>query len=266
MEVREHESGVVTWHFSFDGPEVFAAVSTRTGGVSRSPYDSLNLGDHVGDDPAQVAENRRRLCEALGIDRFACADQQHGTRVAIVGPESEGAGYSGRREAEERLPATDALLTDRPGIALAVAVADCAPAVLYDPVRRAVGVVHAGRRGVVHDVIGAAVAAMSREFGSRPGDLCAGIGPCIGWASYEIGPAETSEVRDRFGECVLAPTQEGHARFDLPSAVRARLRGAGVRDECIESSGVDTAQRTDAFFSDRAERPCGRMMLVAGLG
>jgi YfiH family protein len=261
-----HPGGLVTLGFtSLVGSGVEAWVTTRAGGTSTGPYASLDLAHHVGDDPDRVGANRRALCDALGIDRLTVADQQHGTRVARVDEALAGAGHDGDDDARLRLPATDALVTDRPGIALATLVADCAPVVLADPVRRAVAVVHAGRRGVVADLPGAAVRAMRDAFGSDPGDLLAGIGPCIGADHYEIAGSALAQVRAAFGDDLLLPTTEGRATFDLPGAVVRRLVEAGVRPDAVERSGVDTATATDRFFSDRSARPCGRFALVARL-
>lgn len=264
MIERRHEEGLVTWHFaSLAGTGVEAAITTRSGGCSTGPYATLNLAYHVGDDPERVAANRERLCRALGVAELTVADQQHTARVAVVDGSLAGAGHGSADDARRRLPATDALVTDRPGVALAVLVGDCAPVVVVDPVRGALGVAHAGRAGVVRDVLGATVAAMAEAFGSVPDDLAAGVGPCIGAAHYEIAGAALAEVRAAFGDALLAPTTGGRATFDLVGAVRQRLQAAGVRPEAVEVAGLDTRDTTDRLFSDRAERPCGRFALVA---
>lgn len=244
---------------------VDAWVTTRAGGTSTGPYSSLNLAFHVGDDPACVTGNRQALCDALGIDRLTVADQQHGARVAVVDGALVGAGHDSDTDARHRLPATDALVTDRPGVALAVLVADCAPVVLADPTRRVVAVAHAGRRGIVTDVLGATVRTMGQAFGSVAADLVAAIGPCIAGEHYEIAGDALHEVGTELGDELLTPTSAGRATFDLPQAVVRRLTDAGVRRDAVEPSGIDTAMATDRLFSDRAERPCGRFMLVAQL-
>lgn len=236
------------------GPGVVAAVSDRHGGASTGPYTSLNLGDHVGDDPAAVAANRAALAAAVGADRVAVARQVHGTGVVVVDEPTADAGTA------------DALLTDRPGVAVAVLVADCAPVVLWDPARRAVAVVHAGRPGATLDVVGAAVTAMANRYGSVAGDLRAGVGPCVAAASYEVGPAEVAATRAAFGDdadALLTPTRDGHACFDLRLAVGLRLAGAGVDPDAVEWHPDDTRTSTGTWFSDRAERPCGRFGLIA---
>jgi YfiH family protein len=254
--------------FPFDGDGVTAVVSTRHGGVSTGAYDSLNLGGHVGDDPAAVTENRDRLAAALGVGRLTFADQQHTGRAAVVTRELAGRGHDGAVDAAAAFPATDALITNLPGVALAILVADCAPVVLYDPVRQAIGVAHSGRAGAVKGVVPKTIAAMTAAFGSVPGDLLIGIGPAIGAASYEIGAAEASEVMAAFGAAgtrLLVPSRPGHALFDLAGAIRRQLDAAGVPPDSVHDLAIDTRQSTDTFFSDRAARPCGRFAAIACL-
>lgn len=245
--------------FPFDSDHVTAVVTTRHGGVSAGPYDSLNLGGHVGDDPEAVAENRRRLAAALGVDRLTIADQQHTATVAVV---------DGTADSAQAFPATDAMITNRPDTALTILVADCAPVVLYDPVNRAVGVAHSGRVGTIKGVIPQTIKAMAAAFGSAAGDLLIGIGPAIGPASYEIGAAEAAEVTAAFGGAaarLLTPTRPGHATFDLLAAIRGQLAAAGIKPANVHDLAIDTRTSTADFFSDRAARPCGRFAAIACL-
>jgi YfiH family protein len=235
------------------GPGVRAVVTDRHGGVSTGPYATLNLGDHVGDDPAAVASNRAAVAAALGVPGLVITEQVHGATVAIVG------------SADDAVGPADALVTDVPGVAVAVLVADCTPVVLWDPVARAVGVVHSGRPGAVLDVVGAAVSTMASRFGTEPTRLRVGVGPCVAQGSYEVGPAEVAAVREAFPgmPALLTPTHDGHACFDLPGAVLARLAAAGVQAAHVERVADDTRTTTGRWFSDRAARPCGRFALVA---
>ncbi len=259
-------SGLALRSFPFPADGVTALVTTRQGGVSGAPYDSLNLGDHVGDDHAAVLENRRRLAAALGLDRLTVADQQHGDRVALVDATNAGRGHDGVAESVRAFPATDAMITNRPAAALTILVADCAPVVLFDPVNRAIGVAHCGRAGTVRGTLPKTVAAMAASFGSAPGDLLAGIGPAIGAGSYEIGDAQAAEVTAAFGDAgLLKPTRPGHCTLDVIGGLRIQLRQAGVKDANVHDMAIDTAAATDEFFSDRAARPCGRFMAVAML-
>ena len=254
--------------FPFHGDSVTAVVTTRHGGVSAGPYGSLNLGGHVGDDPKAVAENRGRLAAALGVARLTFADQKHTDRVGVVDEALAGQGRDGTADTTAAFAATDAMITNVTGVALAILVADCAPVVFYDPARRAVGVAHSGRVGTVKGIAAKTIAAMTERFGSSPEDLLIGIGPAIGAASYEIGAAEAAEVMAAFGpdgELLLAENRPGHALFDLTGAIRRQLHAAGVRPANVHDLAIDTRQSTDTFFSDRAARPCGRFAAVARL-
>ncbi|MEQ1786233.1 MAG: polyphenol oxidase family protein [Acidimicrobiales bacterium] len=261
---RTHVNGVHTWAFDVDGDEVLAVVTTRHGGRSIGPYEGLNLAFHVGDDPTAVTANRTLVCEALGVDRLTVADQQHGRRVAVVDAALAGAGHDSLADAQTRLGSIDAMVTDVPGVALAILVADCAPVVLHDPAHRALGVAHVGRTGAVLDVVGATVDAMTEHFGTRPADLVVGIGPCVAAAGYEIDGPAVDEVRAAFGDRLLEPTRPGHATFDLLAAVLERLAAAGVPADQIQATAVDTRTH-DALFSSRAHRPHGCFALVAAL-
>jgi hypothetical protein len=281
--------------FSFDGDGVTAVVSTRHGGVSTGPYDSLNLGAHVSDDPAAVRENRNRLAAALGVDRLTIADQKHTATVAVVDGVLSGRGHDGAADAAAAFPATDAMITNEPGTALAILVADCAPVVFYDPVNRAAGVAHSGRAGTVKGAVPSTIAALTAAFGTAPGDLLIGIGPAIGAASYEIGGREAAEVAAAFGVAraknaagakntagtksgesapwaaiaeetgLLRPSRPGHALFDLVGAIRRQIAEAGVPAGNVCDLAVDTRTSTDDFFSDRAARPCGRFAAIVVL-
>lgn len=249
--------------FGFSGAPFPAGVTTRHGGVSEGPYATFNLADHVGDDPAAVRENRDRLAAALGVERVTFMDQQHGDVVAVVDAGLAGRGHAGRSDAAAAFPATDALVTDVPGVALAVLVGDCVPVVLVDPAHRAVGVAHCGRRGTVLGLLPTTVQRMAQEYGTRPADLLVGLGPCIGADSYEVGPAEVADIRTAFPELdVLRETREGHACLDLVTVLRRQLADAGVPSSGVEVMAVDTLTSTAEFFSDRAARPCGRFAAV----
>jgi YfiH family protein len=161
------------------------------------------------------------------------------------------------------------MITAVPGTALAILVADCAPVVLFDPVHRAAGVAHSGRAGTLRGVLPKTVGAMTAAFGTVPADLLIGIGPAIGAASYEIGPAEVAEVTAVLGAAaapLLTPSRRpGHALFDLTGAIRGQLRTAGVKGDSVHDLAIDTRTSTADFFSDRAARPCGRFAVVAAL-
>ena len=192
---------LLTWPV-LDASGADAAVTARDGGVSSGPYATLNLSLSVGDDPARVLENRRRLAAALGVGPgdFVFARQVHGAGVRIVGEADRG---SGAFTLDDAVADTDALVTTSPGVVLAILTADCAPIVLHDPVAGVLACVHAGWRGTVARVAAAAVAAMT-TLGSRPSDVIAGLGPAADPARYQVGPDVHHAVTQAFGPAAPA--------------------------------------------------------------
>ncbi len=233
------------------------AVLTRIGGVSRGPYATLNLSQAVGDEPAAVEENHRRALEPLGLDRAQVVSpwQVHGASAEVVGWEHRGTVR----------PETDALVTATPGLPLMMRFADCTPVVLFDPLRRAVGLAHAGWRGVVAGVAGAAIELMTAGLACEARDIWAGIGPTIGPCCYEVGMDVAEEIASACppGSAVVQAL-DGRVYADLPAAVEAQLRSVGV--EQIERAGLCTACHVDEFFSHRAENGrTGRFGIVIGM-
>lgn len=232
---------------------VAAFFTGRAGGVSDRWGAGLNWSYSVGDEPAHVRENRRRSLAIAGVspDRAVMAGLVHGNRVvAVTGGEVPGAD-------EVRLVEhCDALITDRPGVALIVTAADCVPVFLYDPVRRAVGAVHAGWRGTVAGIAGRAVTAMAEQYGCRPADIRAGVGPSIGPCCYEVDDAVVQPLRAYYGETaerLLAPgAAPGKYMLNLWEANRQDLVKAGVGSVMV--AGACTACGVDRLFSHRAEK------------
>lgn len=223
-------------------PGVAAFSTERDGGTSTGPYASLNLGAHVGDDPACVAANRAALTATLDLpSEPAWLDQVHGARVIDVDEEPPGA--------------ADGAVTSTPGQVLAVLTADCLPVLLASIDGARVGVAHAGWRGLAAGVLPAAVARM----GLAPRRLLAWLGPAIGPASYEVG----AEVYDAFvagnraAERCFAPGRPGHWYADLYGLARLALAAAGV--EAVFGGGFCTFADSAHFFSHRRAAPCGRM-------
>lgn len=256
---------VLRWPLLDAADGVEAVVTTRRGGVSATPYDSLNLGLHVGDDPVAVVENRRRVAAHFGadLDDLVVGEQTHQPTVAVITTADRGRGARTRNDA---LPATDAMVTSATGVLLMVMVADCVPLVLFDPVRRLLGVVHAGWAGTVRGVTPAAVAALV-DLGTDPADLLVGIGPAISPTKYQVGADVRDAVVSTFGSdapAVLQPDGTGRHLFDLFAANRLQLGRAGIRADRIQLSGAVTGPDTD-FFSHRAGAPTGRFAAVARL-
>ena len=264
---REERDGLRVYRFETLPAGLDAFVSTRGGGFSPPPWDSLNLGLRVGDDAERVVANRRRLLAAFGtsLERSVWCRQTHSDGVAVVGEEDAGRGAAAE---DSVVDGADALVTDAPGLALCVKLADCVPVVVFDPVRRVVGVAHAGWAGTVARICAATVARMGERFGCDPGDLVAAIGPSIGPAAYEVGADVIGRAEAAYGDRaaeLLAPLGEGRARFDLWSANRIDLEEAGVPAERIEVAAISTEDHLDDFFSHRAEGETGRFVTVVSL-
>jgi polyphenol oxidase len=254
---------ILDWKL-FAGHPVDAVVTTRHGGVSDGPYATLNLGLHVGDDDAAVLENRRRAARAIGLrlDDLVFCNQEHRREVAVVDESHRGRGAT---SLDDAVDAVDALVTATPGLGLVVMVADCVPIVLYDPVAHVLACVHAGWGGTVRRVAEAAVSTMT-GLGSRPGDILAAIGPAIEVDRYQVGDEVAEAARQAFGPAadqVVRPDGTGRWLFDLWAANRHTLREAGLVPEHISTAPEGSG--ADRYFSDRAERPCGRFAALAVL-
>lgn len=243
-------------------PRVRHGFTTRRNGTSRAPYDSLNIGLHVGDAPDAVIENRRRACQALGftLADWVSGEQVHGAHTCAVGPEHRGRGSVRHDDA---IPQADGLATAAPGVLLAGYFADCVPVLVVDPHGPRVGLAHAGWRGTLAGVAGSLVRTMSEAFGSRPDELLAWLGPAIGPCCFTVGP----DVAGRFREAGLgACVADDGRRIDLRAANRELLLRAGLRAGRIDVSDACTACCTDRFFSHRAEGPrTGRMAALIGI-
>jgi YfiH family protein len=226
-------------------PRVRAAFTTRSGGVSAPPFDSLNLGVHVGDDPLAVAENRRRVRQALQLpSEPAWLRQVHGTRVVDLDAGTP-----------EESPEADASITLRPGAVCAVQVADCLPVLLAHRDGQVIGAAHAGWRGLAGGVLEATVRAMDVP----PAELVAWMGPAIGPAAFEVG----EEVRAAFvaqdpgAAEAFRPNPRGRWQADLFQLARARLAALGLVS--IHGGGQCTFTARERFFSYRRDGQCGRM-------
>ena len=232
---------------SADG-DVRLAVSDRWGGVSAGGFGELNLAGHVGDEPSAVAENRQRLAAGLGLtrERVAFMSQVHGRDVAVVDRPVTG---------DAPVPEVDALVTRMPGLALAVLVADCVPVMLSSPAPdgTVLGVAHAGRRGVLSGVVAATVDAM-RDLGARPEQTSALVGPAVCGRCYEVPAAMADELVALVPQA-RATSRDGTPALDLPAAVAAQLRAAGVAD--VEVDGACTAE-DPGLYSYRRDAVTGR--------
>lgn len=223
--------------------------TTRYGGVSRGPLDSLNLARRPGETDERLVENWSRVAAALGrrARDLVLLSQVHGRRVLRVSEASGPLSCAGE---------ADGLVTREPGLILTARAADCVPVLLAGPRGGAgvpaVGAVHSGWRGTVQDVVGAAVEALCDEAGCAPAELRAAVGPCIGLAAYEVGEEVAGELEAAgLAECVQRrPGARPHA--DLGAAVELQLRRAGVG--AVDRLGICTVS-DGRFYSHRGEGP-----------
>jgi YfiH family protein len=230
-------------------PHVRSAFSLRTGGVSEPPFDTLNLGAHVGDADAAVRENRRRISQALALPAAPLwLHQLHGCVVVDADQLPEGAPP----------PHADAAVTRRRGRVLAVLVADCVPVLLARTDGSAVAVAHAGWRGLCAGVLEAAVAALRADAPGRA-PVCAWLGPAIGPACFEVGEeVRTAFVqRDGLAARAFVPNARGRWQCDLHALARHRLEARGVNP--VDGEARCTAEHAGQYFSYRRERVTGRM-------
>ena len=226
-------------------------VTDRRGGRSRSPYDSFNLGDHVGDDPADVAANRSRAARELGVpeDRLVWMQQVHGTGVAVVdGPQGG------------PVPGTDALVTATRGLVLCVLVADCVPVLLADHETGVVAAVHAGREGVRQGVLPAALSAMA-SLGARARHVTALLGPAVCGACYEVPEQMQADVA-RAAPSAAVRTRAGTPGLDLRAGVEEILRRAGI-PEVVQDPRCTVED--PQLFSHRRDGVTGRQAGIVWL-
>ena len=257
----QHQQGLRYYQFEiFTNQPVFHAVLTRQGGFSKAPYDSLNTGGTVGDDPGDVLENHRLIYKVLGYPFDSRFDvwQVHGTRILSTNtPRPIGTPH----------PRADGILTDRTGITLFMRFADCVPILFFDPRKRVAGIAHAGWQGTSQKIASKAVAAMVDLYGSHPGDILAAIGPSICQDCYEVGDEVYQAFRAGFGQEAkrFFTNKVGGSYLDLWAANKFVLREAGVA--CIEVSGLCTACHLEDWYSHRAEKgQTGRFGVIMALG
>lgn len=256
------ENPVVTYTFNRIQHQgrVHAHVSTRHGGVSPAPWNTLNFSVSRGDDQPRVDQNRARFAQALGHEpaHVVRCNQVHGTGVAKVDWDDAGT-FVGR---------VDGMITDAARLPLAWVFADCTPVLLYDPVTHTLGGCHAGWRGTVNGAAAATLWAMQAAYGVEASSVQAYIGPSIGPQSYEVGTEvwEMAQAKlnepERLFHYPNGPDRNPH--FDLWRANAAQLEELGVQSHQIEVSGIDTAQNTHDFYSHRAEKgQCGLFAMMA---
>jgi polyphenol oxidase len=233
-------------------PRLIAAESTRHGGVSPAPYDSLNLGLNTADEHANVAENRRRFFQSIGAEALPLASsyQVHGKAVLYAVQPGRYEGY-------------DAIVTDQPGLLIGVTVADCAPILVYDAQNRALAAIHAGWKGTAAHIATEALQLMARRFGTQGADCYAFIGTCIDGENYEVDEAVAGHFE---GACKWQGRHPGKWQVDLKAANKMQLLAFGIPDAQVEVSPFSTFQHGGDYFSHRREQGrTGRMLAVIGM-
>lgn len=239
---------------------VVCAITTRTATDAEG-----NHSFHVTRDATSVRANRRAACQTLGfdIDDLIVPQMTHCANVARVDVSHRGRGGS---PDSDILPDCDALVTDTPGILLGITVADCLPVFLYDPVRQALGLVHAGWRGTAAGIVPRALQCLQREFHCRVHDIRAVIGPGIGGEAYEVDLPVRMAFPESLSEApgVFRPARPGHWRLDLTAAVCHQLREEGVPAAQIAVCPMRTSTHPEWFYSHRAVPGCPRMLALLG--
>ncbi|QQZ61346.1 peptidoglycan editing factor PgeF [Paenibacillus sonchi] len=258
--------------------EITAGFTGRQGGIGKAPYDSFNCAFHVGDEPSDVLGNRTLLAESLGftLQDWTCGEQTHGKDIAVVKADDRGRGSLDRASAFQ---GTDGLLTNVPGVLLTSFYADCVPLYFYDPLKKVVGLAHAGWKGTVAEIAAAMVARMETGYGSRPQDILAGIGPSIGDCCYEVDDYVMDHIRQLEDGLKTAagsgPSQDLYrtseaddrkSMLNLKEMNRRIMIKAGILPTHIECTSWCTSCNQDLFFSYRKENGVtGRMTSWIGI-
>ena len=249
------------WHGKFSTfPDdlVTHAISTRLGGVSKPPFDSLNLALHVGDDPQDVIANRRQFARSLGFagNDIVTPNQVHGDKIFRVDENYRGCGSANYADA---IAETDALITDTPRLPLMLCFADCVPIFFVDVKNCAVGLAHGGWKGTLKKIAAKTLLKMYAEFGTQPKDCLIGIAPSIGACCYAVGGEVVDKCKAAFptnhGELLIE--RDGKIFLDLWRANVVQLLAVGVPEENIDVAGNCTCCESSWYFSYRAAQRNG---------
>ena len=262
---RKSEKNVLNWHgekavpyFTFPAfdelPGIIHGFSSRLGGVSEGFLSSMNLSFSRGDEPERVRENFRRIAASIGFSEkdLVFSMQTHTANVRRVGRDDCGRGL----ERPVGYCDVDGLVTNEPGVVLATFYADCVPLFFVDPVHHCIGLSHSGWRGTVGKIGKATVETMAREFGSKPGDLLAAVGPSICQECYEVSEEVIGLFRENFAEelwpKLFYRKDNGHYQLNLWEANRLIFQEAGILPQHITVTDICTACNPELLFSHRA--------------
>lgn len=236
----------------FNSELVIHGVSTRFNGVSKNVFDSLNLALHNGDDSKAVCENRVKFCNGLGVDakKIVTTQQVHGDAILRIDTSYLGRGAI---DYEDAIQETDGLITNLPNVPLMMFFADCVPILILDPIKKAIGICHAGWKGTVKKIAQKTVMAMADAFGSNPEDCLIGIGPSIGKCCFEVDEPVYKEFKLAFPTLDCKEISHDKWKIDLWQANRLQLESIGVKPANIEESKICTKCNAELFFSYRAD-------------
>jgi len=246
-KLKAHKSDGITW-YSFDELDELKFfkhwITGRNGGVSKHPYESLNLGDHVGDDISNVKKNRDKLSLALASGKeLSFLRQVHSNKVIKIS-----AGY--------KLEEADGLIIDS-SLPAGILTADCLPIIIADPKKLVVAILHAGRMGVFKNIVHSAITSMKDGCGSDPATLKAGLAPAIRECCYKVGEEVFSAPYEKFKNYF------NDGKLNMTKAVEEQLLSEGLPESSIYDSSICTACNKESFFSYRKEGKTGRFMTGA---
>lgn len=218
-------------------------TTTKTGGVSVGKYETLNLGDHVKDDPIAVSQNRELLCDSFNLQHLIIPKQCHTANVAVI------------HDGTEDISEVDALVTNQKNVCIGVLTADCVPVLLYDPVKSVVAAIHAGWRGLINGVIENTLTKMIGHFGCYTNNIAAVVGPCISKGNYEVGEDVSEHFEKKFfnsySQLVLEKKDNGKTLCDIRTAAKIILEQQGLKN--IEVSQYCTFAAKHTYFSARRD-------------
>jgi polyphenol oxidase len=245
--------------FEAADPATIQGFTTRHEGISRPPYNSLNLGTNTDDSPHNIEGNRSVLARTFGIiqEQLVTVRQNHGSDILVIDEPNDDFSHFLGIEA-------DAIITNQPGVMIGVTVADCVPILLFDPAKKVIAVIHAGWQGTAARITTQAVQGICKVFGSHAHNIKAAIGPCINPCCYEVDQPVKDAFKvqgDDVWSAITEPTGTGKWRLDMALANRMQLEDAGLSTASIQTSGNCVCCQKELFFSYRRDAgETGRQM------
>nr|WP_255639801.1 peptidoglycan editing factor PgeF [Aquibacillus saliphilus] len=244
-------------------PRLKAGITTRLGGISKSPFDSMNMGLHVPDNPEDVLKNRMILSNILDVslDNWVMGEQVHGTEINLISQDQIG---RGSRSHQDTLAGIDGIITNQSGVLCTAFFADCVPLFFYDPETKWIGIAHAGWRGTVDQI---AVKMVDRLIGVgvNKESLLAAIGPSISSSNYEVDAQVIAHVPEYMKDIAAKANKNGRYLLDLRQLNKEYLLQAGILDENISVTNYCTYTDEKLFYSHRRDQgKTGRMLGFIG--